>query len=178
MAIWWILWTLVHRGAPPISRYTRVLRAAHRRVKSMRHLRFGSLIVHELWLMIHLLFSLVWCWFRSNLHLLNTQQASVSLRHWHTERLFFAGLSLGATAWSYRRQDGADAAARFREVFACSRLFATTDLSQIYNREARRHGTPCNKTTDSYLFSFLHNNPRKIRRETTVGKFVPNNGRR
>ena len=65
-----------------------------------------------------------------------------------------------------------------REVFACSRLFATTDLSQIYNREARRHGTPCTKTTDSYLFSFLYNNPRKIRRETTVGKFVPNNGRR
>ena len=65
-----------------------------------------------------------------------------------------------------------------REVFACSRLFATTDLSQIYNREAHRHGTPCTKTTDSYLFSFLYNNPRKIRRETTVGKFVPNNGRR
>ena len=65
-----------------------------------------------------------------------------------------------------------------REVFACSRLFATTDLSQIYNRDARRHGTPCTKTTDSYLFSFLYNNPRKIRRETTVGKFVPNNGRR
>ena len=56
-----------------------------------------------------------------------------------------------------------------REVFACSRLFATTDLSQIYNREARRHGTPCTKTTDSYPFSFLYNNPRKIRRETTVG---------
>ena len=65
-----------------------------------------------------------------------------------------------------------------REVFARSLLFATTDLSQIYNREARRHGTPCTKTTDSYLFSFLYNNPRKIRRETTVGKFVPNNGRR
>ena len=56
-----------------------------------------------------------------------------------------------------------------REVFACSRLFATTDLSQIYNREARRHGTPCTKTTDSYPFSFLYNNPRKIRRETTLG---------
>ena len=65
-----------------------------------------------------------------------------------------------------------------REVFACSCLFATTDLSQIYNRETRRHGTPCTKTTDSYLFSFLYNDPRKIRRETTVGKFVPNNGRR
>ena len=65
-----------------------------------------------------------------------------------------------------------------REVFACSCFFATTDLSQIYNRETRRHGTPCTKTTDSYLFSFLYNDPRKIRRETTVGKFVPNNGRR
>ena len=51
-------------------------------------------------------------------------------------------------------------------------------LSQIYNRETRRHGTPCTKTTHSYLFLFLYNDPRKIRRETTVGKFVPNNGRR
>ena len=65
-----------------------------------------------------------------------------------------------------------------REVFACSCFFATIDLSQIYNGEARRHGTPCTKTTDPYLFSFLYNDPRKIRRETTVGKFVPNNGRR
>ena len=65
-----------------------------------------------------------------------------------------------------------------REVFACLCFSATTDPSQIYNREKRRHGTPCTKTTDSYLFSFLYNNPRKIRRETTVGKFVPNNGRR
>ena len=65
-----------------------------------------------------------------------------------------------------------------REVFACSCFFATTDLSQNYNRETRRHGTPCTKATDSYLFSFLYNDPRKIRRETTVGKFVPNNGRR
>ena len=56
-----------------------------------------------------------------------------------------------------------------REVFVCSRLFATTDLSQIYNREARRHGTHCTKTTDSYPFSSLYNNPRNIRRETTVG---------
>ena len=65
-----------------------------------------------------------------------------------------------------------------REVFTCSCLFATTDLSQIYNRETQRHCTPCTKTTDSYLFSFWYNDPRKIRRETTVGKFVPNNGRR
>ena len=35
MALWRIkMWTPVHRGAPPISRYTRVLRAAHGRVKS------------------------------------------------------------------------------------------------------------------------------------------------
>ena len=65
-----------------------------------------------------------------------------------------------------------------RKVFACSCFFATTDISPIYNRETRRHGTPCTKTSDSYLFSLLYNNPRKIRRETTVGKFVPNNGRR
>ena len=42
-----------------------------------------------------------------------------------------------------------------REVFACSRLFATTHLSQICYRETRRHGTPCIKMTDSYLFSFF-----------------------
>ena len=94
MALWRILWTLVHRGAPPISRYTRVLRAAHGRVKSTLHSRFGSLIVHELWLTIHLLFPLVLCWFGSNLYLLNTQQASVSLRHWHTERLFLRAIWL------------------------------------------------------------------------------------
>ena len=57
-----------------------------------------------------------------------------------------------------------------REVFASSRLFATTDLSQICNRVTRGHGTPCTKTTDSYPFSFLYNNLRKIRRETTVGE--------
>ena len=65
-----------------------------------------------------------------------------------------------------------------REVFACLCFLATTDLSQIYNRDTRRHESPCTKTTDSYLFSLLYNDPRKIRRETTVGKFVPNNGRR
>ena len=57
-----------------------------------------------------------------------------------------------------------------REVFACSRLFATIDLSQICNRVTRGHGTPCTKTTDAYPFSFLYNNLRKIRRETTVGE--------
>ena len=57
-----------------------------------------------------------------------------------------------------------------REVFACSRLFATSDLSQICNRVTRGHGTPCTKTTDAYPLSFLYNNPRKIRRETTVGE--------
>ena len=62
-----------------------------------------------------------------------------------------------------------------REVFACSRLFATTDLSQICNRITWGHGTPCTKTTDSYPLWFLYNNLRKIRRETTVGE---NPGRR
>ena len=57
-----------------------------------------------------------------------------------------------------------------REVFACSRLFATTDLSQIFYIVTRGHGTPCTKTTYSYPFSFLYNNLRKIRRETTVGE--------
>ena len=65
-----------------------------------------------------------------------------------------------------------------QEVVACSRLFATTDLSQIYNRETQGLDTPCAKTTDWYLFKFLYNNPRKIRRETTVGKIDRNNGRR
>ena len=41
-----------------------------------------------------------------------------------------------------------------REVFACSRLFATTDLSQICNRVTRGHGTPCTKMIDSCHFSF------------------------
>ena len=57
-----------------------------------------------------------------------------------------------------------------RQVFACSRLFGTTDHSQICNRVTRGHVTPCTKTTDSYPFSFLYNNLRKIRRETTVGE--------
>ena len=74
--------------------------------------------------------------------------------------------------------NGAPYCRSLREVFACSCFFVTTDLSQIYNRETRGHGTPCTKTTDSYLFSFLYNNPRKIRRETTVGKFAQNAGRR
>ena len=39
-----------------------------------------------------------------------------------------------------------------REVFACSRLFATTDFSQICYRVARGHCTPCTKTADSYHF--------------------------
>ena len=98
MAIWRIQWTLVHRGAPPLYRYTRVLRAAHGRVNSTLHSRFESLIVHELWLTLHLLFSLVWCWFRSNLYLFNPQQASVSLRCWHTERFFAEHLTIETLA--------------------------------------------------------------------------------
>ena len=86
--------------------------------------------------------------------------------------------SLGATARSYRRQDGADAAARFEKFLPARASLWPTISSQIYNRETRRHGTPYTKTTDSYHFSFLYNNPRNIRRETTVGKYVRNNGRR
>ena len=86
---------------------------------------------------------------------------------------FTGGNRMKLPSWRWRRRGRS-----LREVFACSCFFATTDLSQIYNRETRRHGTPCTKTTDSYLFSFLYNDPRNIRRETTVGKFVPNNGRR
>ena len=41
-----------------------------------------------------------------------------------------------------------------REVFACSRLYATTDLSQICNRVTRWHGTSCSKTTNLYPFRF------------------------
>ena len=74
--------------------------------------------------------------------------------------------TLGATARSYRRQDGADMAARF-EKFLPARASLRPPISQIYNRETRRHGTPCTKTTDSYLL-FLYNDPRKIRRTTTV----------
>ena len=68
-------------------------------------------------------------------------------------------------SWRWRRRGRS-----LREVFARSRFFATTDLSLIYNRETWGHGTPCAKTTDSYRFSFMSNNPRKIRRETTVGE--------
>ena len=44
-------------------------------------------IVHELWLTIHYSFSLVSCWVGSIKILpFNTQRASMSLWHWHTER--------------------------------------------------------------------------------------------
>ena len=57
-----------------------------------------------------------------------------------------------------------------REVFACSRFFATTDLSQICSRVTRENGTPCAKTTDSYAVSFPYNSLRQIHHETTVGE--------
>ena len=63
-------------------------------------------------------------------------------------------------SWRWRRRGRS-----LREVFACSRLFATTNLSQICYRVTRWHGSPCTKTTDSHPFSFLYNNLRKIRRK-------------
>ena len=89
---------LVHRGAPPLSRYTHMLRAAHGPVNSTLHSRFESLIVHELWLTLHLLFSLVCCWFWSKLHLFHPQQASVSLLCWHTECFFAEHLTIETLA--------------------------------------------------------------------------------
>ena len=74
-------------------------------------------------------------------------------RHVYTCFIFTGGnrTKLPSSRWRRRGRS-------LREVFACSRLFATTDLSQIYNREARRHGTPCTKTTDSYPFSWNNEN--------------------
>ena len=43
-------------------------------------------IVHELWLTLHYVFSLVSCWLGSNFSHFNTKRASVSPQHWHTER--------------------------------------------------------------------------------------------
>ena len=86
---------------------------------------------------------------------------------WHTPIVIrFTGgnrAKLPSSRWRRRGRS-------LREVFACSRLFATIDLFQICNRVTRWHGTPCTKTTDAYPFSFLYNNLRKIRRETTVGE--------
>ena len=83
---------------------------------------------------------------------------SMSSPYKSNEYLFTGGnrTKLPSSRWRRRGRS-------LQEVFACSCFFATTDISQIYNRETRRHDTPCFKTTDSYLFSFLYNNPRKIR---------------
>ena len=78
--------------------------------------------------------------------------------------------ALGATARSYRRQGGADAAARFEKFLPARASLQTAISLKFTNWETRRHGTPSTKMTDSHLFSFLYNDPRKIRRETTVGK--------
>ena len=62
---------------------------------------FEVRVINCTWTVAHdtfIVFSLFWCWFRSNLHLLNTQQASVSLRHWHTERLFCGTLTIETIA--------------------------------------------------------------------------------
>ena len=58
--------------------------------------RFESLIVHELWLTLHYCFCLFGV--DSNLHLFNTQQASVSLRCWHTECFFVGHLTIKTLA--------------------------------------------------------------------------------
>ena len=89
--------------------------------------------------------------------------------------IFFTGP--GATRRSYRRQDGADAAARF-EKFLPARVSLRPQISQICNRETRGHDTPCTKTTDSYPSLFLYDNTRKIHREMMVGEIFRNNGRR
>ena len=78
--------------------------------------------------------------------------------------------SLRATARSYRRQDGADAAARF-EKFLPARASLRPPISLKFTTE--KHGGMVHLAPKRQTFSFLYNNRRKIRRETTVGKFVP-----
>ena len=78
---------------------------------------------------------------------------SSTLKMWHWQvwgpynTIFTGGnrAKLPSSRWRRRGRS-------LREVFACLRLFATTDLSQICNRVTRGHGTPCTKTTDSYPF--------------------------
>ena len=87
-------------------------------------------------------------------------------------------LPLGAIARSYRRQDGADATARF-EKFLPARASLRPPIFLKFTTE--KHGgilqlAPKRQTR---TFSrFLYTDPRKIRRETTVGKINRNNGRR
>ena len=78
--------------------------------------------------------------------------------------------TLGATAQSYRRQWRRRRGRSLREVFACSRLFATTDLSQICNSVTQGHGTPSAKTQTRTLSRFCKIISKKFRRETTVGE--------
>ena len=68
---------------------------------STLHSRFESLIVHELWLTLHLLFSLVWCWFRSlfaPFQHSTGQLESAMLTHWAV----FAGHLTIETLASFR----------------------------------------------------------------------------
>ena len=80
MARWRIkLWLLVHHGAPPISRYTRVLRAAHGRVK-VRSIR-GWELYNCTWTVAHITLYCFACFVLIGIQLLfpfNTKQASVS----------------------------------------------------------------------------------------------------
>ena len=79
------------RSSAYLQVYTRASSCAWKRQKYTPFEVRIITIVHELWLTIHYGFSLVSCWFGSILYLLNAKQASVSLRHWHTERWFFTG---------------------------------------------------------------------------------------
>ena len=78
--------------------------------------------------------------------------------------------SQGATAQSSRRQDGADAVTRFEKFLparASLRLPISLKFATEYD-DGMVHLEP--KTTDSCHLSFLYNNPRKIRHETTGGE--------
>ena len=59
-------------------------------------------------------------------------------------------------------------------------LVLLCDHRSLSNLQQRNTEAWCTLHQNDRLvyFSFLYNDTRKIRRETTVGKFVPNNGRR
>ena len=81
----------VYRGAPPISRYTRVLRAAHGRVKSTLHSRFGSLQLYmncgSRYIIVFACFVLIRVKFIPSQHSTGERESS-TLTHW---AVFFTG---------------------------------------------------------------------------------------
>ena len=88
MARWRIkLWTPVHHGAPPISRYTHVLRAAHGRVKV--HSIRGSDHYNCTWTVAHVTLCL-FCLFRVDWFpissLSTSNRRAWAPPHWHNER--------------------------------------------------------------------------------------------